>query len=91
MPNGITKETFEQMDINNKLNVLFDHLEDNNKLIQSVSTDRQDDVEVRQKHCKKQWNECDTRFKKIERLHHGIIAVLLLANVLIPTAAMMWS
>ena len=91
MQNGMDKQTLKKMDQNDKLNVIIDYLFSIDERTKSIEESRQGDVQDRKEHCQDQYNKCDTRFKKIEKFYYGVIAVLLVANVVLPpTLLTLW-
>ena len=91
MQNGMGKDTVKKMDQNDKLDVIIDYLFSIDERTGNIEQSRQDDVEDRKEHCQLQYERCDTRFKKIEKLYYGVIAVLLVANVVLPpTLLTLW-
>lgn len=92
MQNGMDKQTIKDMDQNDKLNVIVDYLTAIDERTQNIENNRQEDVGDRKEHCKQQKKECDDRFIKIERVHYGIIGVLVFVNAVIsPTVYILWS
>lgn len=75
MPNGITRHSFEKMEVNDKLNVLFDYIhylhetqaeqnrEENQNKCKFVKLE---DFRELANDLKQQTDTCDTRFKKLE-------------------------
>lgn len=81
MPNGgVTKETFKNADTDSKLDILFDQ---NQELIQAVKALQCKDSKINE-HCREQWAQCDTRFKKLERHWYKIVGVLIFLAAVTP-------
>lgn len=90
MQNGMNKHTLKKMDQDHKLDVIIDYLFSIDERTQTMDHNRSLAREERQNYCQQQYNNCDNRFKKIERLHYGIIGVLLVLNVIVPAITVFW-
>jgi len=90
MHNGMDKHTLKKMDQDHKLDVIIDYLFSIDERIQTTENNRNTARVERQEYCQQQHNICDSRFKKIERLHYGIIGVLLVLNVIVPAITVFW-
>lgn len=80
MPNGITKETFLNADTDSKLDILFDMQVE---AIQAIKALQCKDSKINA-HCREQWKNCDSRFKKIERNWYTLAGGLLLLATVMP-------
>jgi len=86
MPNGITRDSFQRMQTDDKLNVLFDYVSHIYGKQQDEEGSRQKNESIKEQHCRDRWDECDDRFKAIESRGNKLVGALILLNVVIPTS-----
>lgn len=92
MPNGITRDSFRRMQSSDdKLNILFDYVSYIYEKQESEEESRQDNEEAKEKHCRERWDECDVRFKSIEKRGNRLVGALILLNIIVPVAAYFFS
>ena len=91
MPNGITRDSFQRMQTDDKLNVLFDYVSHIYGKQESEEESRQDNEEAKEQHCQARWEECDDRFKAIESRGNKLIGALILLQVVVPIVAYFFS
>ena len=87
MPNGTTPETFQAMQVNDKLNVLFDYNLYFKKILEEERKSREDNEDSKEEHCSKRWERCNERFYAIENKGHKLIGGLIILNLVVPIAA----
>lgn len=80
MPNGVTKKTFETLDTDSKLNILYDQQSD---IVDVLKELKNQDKNITS-HCSEQWVGCDTRFKKIENNGYKLVGGVLFLAFIIP-------
>ena len=89
MPNGIDKKTVKQMDDESKVDVLIDYTAIIGENVQALrdqisqtESQRICDKQDANDECDKRWHEnCDPRFKRLEKFHYMIGGVLTLCAV----------
>lgn len=91
MYNVIDRNTFVDMESSeDKMNILFDLLNDTRNQYEEIINRLDDMVDVRQgdlhnikEHCYSQKEECEKRFRKIEGPLHKIVGALMLLNAIL--------
>jgi len=75
----VTKQSFERMSTEDKLNVLFDESRNAKDFVVEMKTELfalmrelQEEDKKQNQHCDTRWYSCDTRFKKMEKFVYWI-------------------